>query len=100
MSRILFDENPVLGIRRWFHGNDDGSFTIETEQHVGGILEANKAQFNNHDGKRFGKGVFHHVGRIPLSLYYEYLRTHDETAIRKFLNLSDNKAWKTHPARI
>lgn len=98
MRRVL-DRDPVLGITRYFHWHD-GKFTIETVQDVGGIVEANKRQFNSHDGKRFGRGFMHHVGRIPVGLYYQYLRTHDETAVKKFLNLSGNKAWKTHPGSV
>lgn len=95
----LLDENPILGIKRYFHYLGD-TFVIETRQDVGGIVEANKRQYNSHDGKRFGKGDFHHVGRIPISLYYEWVKNGDETDIRRFLNLSDNRAWKTHPGTI
>jgi hypothetical protein len=95
----LLDEDPVLGIKRFFHWNGDGTFTIETRQDVGGIVEANKRQFNDAE-KRFGKGDFHHVGRIPLSLTVDYFRDGDESEIRKFLNLSDNSAWKTKPVKL
>lgn len=96
---IPFIDDPVLGIRRFFHWNGDGTFTIETRQDVGGIVEANKYQRNNAD-KRFGKGFMHHVGRIPLNLAFDYWLTRDESQIRKFLNDMDNLAWKTKPVRL
>lgn len=96
---IPFIDDPVLGIKRFFHWNDNGTFTIETRQDVGGIVEANKRQFNDAEKSFKGDG-FHHVGRIPLSLYCHYLRTHDTTAIKRFLNLSENAAWKTKPVRL
>lgn len=98
--RRLFDHNPTLGITRWFHGHGDGSFTIETQQDVGAIVEVNKRQFNAHDGKRFGKGFMHHVARIPISLAMHYWLTGDDSEVKKFLRLSDNKAWRTHPGTI
>ena len=99
-SRRLLDVNPVLGIRRYFHYHDNGKFTIETVQEVGGIVEANKRQFNNAE-KRFGnKQEFHHVARIPLNLAMHYWLTQDDSQVRKFLNDMDNKAWKTKPVRL
>jgi len=98
-TRRLLDTNPVLGISRYFHYHDNGTFTIETVQDVGGIVEANKRQFNDAE-KRFGPGMWHHVGRIPLNLYYQYIQTGDDSDIKKFLNLSDNKAWLVKPVKI
>lgn len=100
MARRLLDRNPVLGITRYFHWQGDGTFTIETVQDVGAIVEANTRQFNAAD-KRFGnKREFHHVGRIPLGLYYRYIQNHDETEIKTFLNLSENKPWLTKPVTL
>lgn len=99
-SRRVLDRDPILGITRYFHYHDNGKFTIETVQDVSGIVEANKRQMNAAD-KRFGnKQMFHHVGRIPLNLYYRYIQTGDDSDIRKFLNLSENAAWKVKPVRL
>ena len=100
-SRRLLDRNPLLGITRYFHYHDNGTFTIETVQDVGAIVEANKRQFNNAE-KRFGnKQEFHHVGRIPLSLYYQYITTGDDSDIRKFLNnTGEHGAWRTKPVKL
>lgn len=96
----LLDYDPILKIKRYFHYQGDGKFTIETVQDVGEIAEMNKRQFNDAE-KRFGnKQEYHHVGRIPLSLYYRYIQTGDESDIKKFLNLSDNRAWKTKPVTL
>jgi len=41
MKRLL-DHNPLTGEQTWFTDNNDGSFSITTEQDVEPVLEANK----------------------------------------------------------
>lgn len=96
----LLDENPILGIRRYFHYHGDGKFTIQTVQSVGPIIEANKREFNAGE-KRFGNRWMTRVGRVPLNLALKYWLTKDDSEIRKFLNdTTTNLAWKTKPVKI
>lgn len=98
-NRRLIDYNPVLDIARYFHYHGNGKFTIETVQNVSAIVAANKRQMTDGE-KRFGPGMMHHVGRIPLNILYDSLQIGDDSSIRKFLNRSEHRAWKTKPVIV
>ena len=66
---ILFDRNDDLGIvRMWSYDSDTDEVTIQTIQDVEGIIEANRAEFNEHTSlDRWGE--LKRVASIPMSLY-------------------------------
>lgn len=87
------------------HDTDDG-IILETKQDVTQIVEANKRQFNESDGKF--DPVVTHIARLPLTVIDDLnrkrimqgFRVVDETAFRAFLNHPDNRFFRTHPAKV
>jgi len=52
IHKRLFDQNKEQGITRIWHENTDtGDVTIETQQDVTAVIEANKAIYNAVDEK-------------------------------------------------
>lgn len=87
------------------HETDDG-VVLETRQDVSHIIEANKRQFNDSDGKF--DDVITHVARLPLTVIDDLNRkgvmqgfiVRDQTRFRAFLNHPDNRFFRTHPGKI
>jgi len=86
----------------WARQNPDGSTTYRTDYHVEDTIEANTAMRTSVD-KGF-KGDWHKVASIPLGIYYDKLHQaslqDDKAFISRFLNDSDNRAWRTKEGRI
>ena len=64
------------------------------------IIEANKRSYNDVTGK-FGNHA--KVASIPLSVYYELKKqgiADDPTALKKWLNQSDNQAFRTRSGTL
>lgn len=104
-NRRLLDYDPVTKTTQWFHYDDaTGAMSLETEQDVSAIIEANKAHFNQTDERTAWKGDVHRVAQIPMSLYHELAKVSnnfkDQRVVRKFLNDSDNRVFRTRPGRV
>lgn len=86
--------------------DDDDVVILETKQDVSEIVEANKRQFNDSDG-RFGETLTH-IARLPLTVIDDLNRKRvmqgfkviDEKAFKAFLNHPDNRFFRTHPGHI
>jgi hypothetical protein len=107
-SRI-FKGDPLAGIRRvWHEDAMTGDVAIETVQDVTAPVERSKAEYAQFDERTpWGKGFMHKVASIPLALYWQLRRhgiyeEHDpfRRKFRKWLNDSDNRAFRTRPGRI
>lgn len=69
---LRFNVDPDTGIVRTLHFDDEtGACTIQTTQDVGGMLEDLARRRNEYDERTPWKGDLHHVGSIPLNVYYE-----------------------------
>ena len=72
------------------------------QQRVDQIVEDNKEALNNSAGKRFGDGRV--VASIPLDIYYNKLvpakKNGDDAYIKRFLNDSDNRAFRRFGGNI
>jgi len=87
------------------HETDSGVI-LETRQDVSKIIEANKRQFNDSDGKF--DDVITHVARLPLTVVDDLNRKGimrgfkviDQTRFKAFLNHPDNRFFRTHPGKI
>jgi hypothetical protein len=87
------------------HESDDGVI-LETKQDVSEIIEANKKQMNESDGRY--DSVATHIARLPLTLVDDLNRKGimqgfkviDQTAFKAFLNHPDNRFFRTHPGRV
>lgn len=111
-----FSSNPLFGIRRIFHGEDDGSFVMETRQETQPIVEgaAMIRDAQRHAGlQKFDpKKEFHQIASIPVTIFYDLKRrgilggeAHEPTvldskAFMKWLHDSDNKAFRTHEGTV
>jgi len=102
MSTRLLEFDPVTRTRSVFHyDNQDETFVISTEQDVAEIVDDNKALANQHDGN--WRGDMHRVASIPLSVWQELQRkgiAKDKAALRRWLNDSDNRCFRTRPGTV
>lgn len=110
----FFSANPLMGITRIFHGEEDGGFTIETRQECDAILERNKALRNgqkSHGMLKFDpKAAFHQVASISHAHFYDLKRRGilggdgctilDEKAFIKWLHDRENSGFRTHDGTI
>jgi len=95
MKKRLFGHDPLTGVTEYWHVTDKGEYVIEKIQDVTSIVKANKRQYNEAPQKY---GDMNKVASIPLSVYYELKRqgiADDPKAFRKWLNDSNNQAFRT-----
>ena len=107
MTKRLFDYDPLTGTKQWFHWNDDDTFTIQTEQPIDDLIEANKASFNSFTSARdtWGSEIGHRtrVASIPMNVYLDLKKRgvlKDEAALARWLDDPDNAVFRTRPGRI
>ena len=98
----FMDDNPYLGVRRWGLDTEDGTI-IRTEYYVANaFMEANVQQRNATDGERFGN--FRHVASIPMHIWARDIaprqQQNDQTSIKKWLNSSENSAFRTFRGKV
>ncbi len=114
-SRLL-DYDPVTGISRYFtYDEETGGFSIETKQEVSDVIAVNKDEYNSTDerarfnarGKESPIGA--RVASIPLAVLPELEKKGlvsangqilDDKGFRKWLNDSENLAFRTRPGRV
>ena len=48
MSRLI-SRNPYSKKETFWHDNNDGTYTIETKQHIKEVLDANKRKSNDYE---------------------------------------------------
>lgn len=102
MNRRLFDTDPASGTTEYFSYDEvDDTFTIETQQDVSGLVDANKRAYN--DSGQGWKGDMHRVASIPMNVYMELQRQgiiDDPAALRRWLNDPENQYFRTRPGRV
>jgi len=101
MAKRLISDDKQTGIKTFldYDGTDDNAIIVK-EQDATGIAESNKQAF---DAAPARWGDMTHVGRIPLTVYYELERQgilHDQVALRKWLNDPENIMWRTRPGNV
>jgi len=101
MTEKIFNLDPLSGIKSVWHYDDttDTAF-IEKRQDVTAIVEANKAEMNQDHGRY---GEWSKVASIPLSVFYDLKQkgiVDDPAAMKKWLNDSENKFFRTRPGRV
>jgi len=98
----LFDHNEKLGRTVWALNNGDGTTTFRTEYRVDPTIDENTA-FRNMAEPGW-KGDWHRVASIPLNVFHDQLaeatRQDDQAYISRFLNDSDNRAWRVKDGTI
>jgi len=102
MYEQIFDEDPLTGTRRIFYRDPyEKTNTIVATQDVTDIVEENKARFNE-SGGRWNES-FNHVASIPIGLYFQLKKQgiiDDPERFKRWLNESDNRAFRTRPGTI
>jgi hypothetical protein len=98
----LFDHDFKLKRTVWARQNPDGSTTFRTDYAVDDTIEANKTM--RAEAPKGFAGDWHKVASIPLNVYYDRLheavQQDDMKAVSRFLNDSDNSAWRTKDGRL
>lgn len=101
MTKRLISDDAFTGIKTYlnYDGTDDDA-VISKEQDVTHIAESNKAAFDNAPDRW---GDMSHVGRIPLSVYYDLKAKgilDDQVELVKWLNDPNNTMWRVRPGTI
>lgn len=101
--RIL-SQDLDSGLTEYFYYDPDkDGIVIETVQDVSGIMEYNKATYAQVDERAGWKGDMHHVGKIPMVMYFMLKRQgilDDQERLRAWLNDSANSGFRTRPGRV
>ncbi len=77
--------------------------TIQTVQDVEDVAESNKQSFNQVDERANWQGDMHKVASIPMAIFYDLKRKgilDDPAAMKKWLNDSDNRVFRTRPGTV
>jgi hypothetical protein len=102
MSERILSRDAMYGVTEYFIPSEDGeSFTIRTEFDPTDLFEANKEEYNEAGGRRWDDGKL--VARIPLPIYYDWLRKgymRDQKKLRALLNDPDNRFMRCWPGNL
>jgi hypothetical protein len=94
--------DPVTRKLTTFMEDEQGGFFVNTETVVDELVEENKAAFNGSEGKRWGDGKV--VASIDMPTYFQKIvpakQAGDDAYIKRFLNDSDNRAYRTFKGTI
>lgn len=98
----LIQDNPMTGVRT-FMMEDDNYIVLKEEHYISdALLARNKELYNDSLGQRWGDGKI--AASIPQGLWFANLaeaRTNkDEKYIKRWLNDSDNRAFRTFHGRV
>lgn len=106
---LLFDYDPLTRTTETFHATDNGDgFVIQSQQDVTAIVEQNKILRNQFTGHNRKSGV-RWVGRIPLDTLFHMKRLwrgmgmsreEQDRELLKFLNDSENSAWRVDTTKL
>jgi hypothetical protein len=104
MKSRLFDVDPEMGTTTIFHPDGEGGFTLETQQDVTDILEANKSLYAGVDERaRYGERLTRKAS-IPLIVWEQWKKEgdpeHDKVFLKRKLNDPENRYFLTRPGRI
>lgn len=98
----LFDYDIATGRQVWSLHHDDGRVTFRTDYPVQATVDINTAQRNM--ARNDWAGDYHQVASIPLNIYWDQLaeasRQGDEKYLSRWLNDSDNRAWRTKNGNV
>ena len=101
MSKRLSSRDAETGINTSlnYDGTDDEAVIVK-EQDVTGIVESNRAAFDSAPARW---GDMTHVGRIPMTVYFELKRKgilDDQQELVKWLNDPANAMWRVRPGSV
>jgi len=97
----VFEVTPTMRrSRMWI---DEKQYIVKTEYLASdSLLEMNKAQRDENEGKRWGDGKV--AARVPLNVFYRdiapYLKTGDDDHVKWWMNHEDNAQFRTKKGTI
>lgn len=99
----LFDYDEFTGLKKvWHYDAEKDEATIETVQDVSSIVELNKIDLTQSENTGW-KGEFHHVARIPLSIYYQLKaegKLDDEAYMKRWLNDPEQRFFRVKEGQV
>lgn len=104
----LFDVNPLFGIvRLWHYDDETDKATIETRQGMTdtytNLVDQNNALRAQTSAKTPYRDGLHHVARIPLVILEDLQRkgiTKDKKRMKAWLNDPDNRFFRTREGKV
>jgi hypothetical protein len=106
-NRVVIDYDPTLGrttYARRVEEADRKGWEIWVDYEVDPTIEANKIELNNQASG--WKGDLHKIASLSPGIAYgqgyiaQALKEGDEKAMSKWLNDSDNRAWRTKEGKV
>lgn len=100
----LVSWNPETGHKLYELDLGDGHVIHREEYYADQeLIDENKALYNESDGKRWGDNG-RSIARIPLNVWLDQLskplQEHDESYVKKWLNSSENRQWRTFKGNV
>ncbi len=99
----LFDYDELTGIKRIWHWDDvTETATIETKQPLDDLFDYTKHLYNQNN-KHTRYGEMERMASIPMTLYFDLKKKgilHDQKALKKWINDSDNRVFRTRPGVV
>lgn len=99
---VLYSSDIKTGKYTWRKTNDDGTVTFRTDTVVDPIIDQNTAQRNISQDN--WKGDWHQIASVPKAILWNELMDAsvqgDDKYISKWLNDSDNAAWRTKGGKV
>lgn len=101
----LFSWDPATGRTVWIGEDENGNTVVRHDYPVGQLIADNAERRNaTPDG---WKGDWHHIASVPLNLFHDQnaglhdaFQQNDEKHLSRWLNDSDNRAWRVKDGRI
>lgn len=101
----LFDWDPATGRSVWQTHDDKGNPVFRVDTPVAATLEENAAARNS--TPEGWKGDYHRIASVPMNLLYdrntglnEAIQQGDDRYLSRWLNSSDNRAWRTREGTV
>lgn len=99
----LFDWDKTTGRTVWCKENGDGTMTVRTDYPVEDLVKQNAEQRSI--ARNDWKGDLHQIASIPLNIAYdgalgEAIREQDTNWVARWLNDSDNRAFRTKEGHV
>jgi hypothetical protein len=98
----LFHHDEKLGRTTWLRDLPGGGTEARVDYRVDPSIEVNKAQRNL--AQSGWKGDYHHIASVSPGVYWDQVHKaveqDDQAYLSKWLNNSDNRAWRTKDGRV
>lgn len=96
---VSYDHRTGRSVWRMYDGE---KWVFRTDYPITNLTDQNAAVRNS--AEKAWRGDWHRVASIPLNVYFDKLapavQQSDDGYIRRFLNDSDNRAWRTKEGRL